>query len=740
MSISRKRINILSIGLDGCLFNPQYDKHGECTDEKCHTIHSPPYSKSYQEWMQLGNKVFIDAVTKELAAKQYQQILLMVGDTRQSNMLDTLHHGSFPQQGNGFVALCTLGTILSETLKSSNTDVKVDGYLLADTYGNQPPGTSLQKYIHTHTASYNDPPWLIDTSLLSVLYAQIHKQASEHSEDEIVYDYYHGDAAILQALQDFCLANSDLIPHNVKLRLHHYAGAAITNHPDIQGTGIIDRNYHHNIKLMAQCAGVNEADIDDLSSLPYIIRPELIGAKSVLPTPPHPPPNFLTELTGDKLRQFKQQRQPASFFQRHKKAILIGAIIGAVLILAVLAVFTFGIAPAVIGGIAAATSLSTGAVIGIGAAAGAVAGAGLGMAGGAAVGAIVDHRAKKGTAAHQTSAPVVAASTTPVPAPAARPPSSTTRVARVIGVPAAQQAHADNVAFLCATTPLPHRQRINVRSVDFDGCIFNEDYCRNPQDSKRLLAYNETFLKTVSQEIRGNHYNDVIWMVGSSRQDKGTDMLNALHNKGSCFPALNRLCAEMQHRVPQTPCRVDRYLLADAYGNQPPGENFTRALGNASDYPFSEWLFDETKFSILYAQIHKIASENPDADVDYDFYDDREDILTSLQAIFTKHPDLIPHNVKLRLHHYDGRNIRQHIAIQGSGTIDNNYHNNVKFLAQCAGYDPTPGSASYRDAKSSFAEPLMAKKAPRLKTFMAKRQLWVPTPSMVVVAPLVLTR
>ena len=83
--------------------------------------------------MQLGNKVFIDAVTKELAAKQYQQILLMVGDTRQSNMLDTLHHGSFPQQGNGFVALCTLGTILSETLKSSNTDVKVDGYLLADT-------------------------------------------------------------------------------------------------------------------------------------------------------------------------------------------------------------------------------------------------------------------------------------------------------------------------------------------------------------------------------------------------------------------------------------------------------------------------------------------------------------------------------------------------------------------------------------------------------------------------------
>ncbi len=37
----------------------------------------------------------------------------------------------------------------------------------------------------------------------------------------------------------------------------------------------------------------------------------------------------------------------------------------------------------------------------------------------------------------------------------------------------------------------------------------------------------------------------------------------------------------------------------------------------------SDWLFDETKATIIYAQMHKIANENPNEEIVFDFYDDR---------------------------------------------------------------------------------------------------------------------
>ncbi|OGT45027.1 MAG: hypothetical protein A3E83_05955 [Gammaproteobacteria bacterium RIFCSPHIGHO2_12_FULL_41_20] len=443
MSTARKRINVRSIGLDDCLFNPHYDTHGSRPVTTRHRAHAPmsgdeyeaPMSSDeYEEWVKLGNTSFIDEVARNITTEgDYDQVFLMVGDERQAKGIDMSRHIAAPHRGNGFVALRALNTLLRKALKQPDADsprilvnhlqgptIQVDGYLLADTYGNQPVGENMAKY--RNMASYPYSAWLIDTSLVTVVYAQIHKHASEHPEDEIVYDYYSGNATLLQALQDFFLANPDLIPHNVKLRLHHYAGEAITNHPDIQGTGGIDYNYGNNVKLMARSIGIKFPE--SLVNQPQYQYPEY---------------DFLQNLTEKNLRRFKQQRrieppQP-SFFQRHKKAILIGAIIGAIVILAVLAVFTFGIAPAVIGGIAAATGLSTGAAIGIGAAAGAVAGAGLGMAGGAAVGAIVDHRAKKGTSTRQTPVVVAATTTTATPSSAPLPParpSSTAQIARVV--------------------------------------------------------------------------------------------------------------------------------------------------------------------------------------------------------------------------------------------------------------------------------------------------------------------
>ena len=67
------------------------------------------------------------------------------------------------------------------------------------------------------------------------------------------------------------------------------------------------------------------------------------------------------------------------------------------------------------------------------------------------------------------------------------------------------------------------------------------------------------------------------------------------------------------------------------------------------------WVFDDSKFTLLYAQLHKFASENPDVDIDYDFYDDRKNIFQPLHTVFKNYPHLLPKNVTLKMHEYRGR-------------------------------------------------------------------------------------
>jgi hypothetical protein len=82
--------------------------------------------------------------------------------------------------------------------------------------------------------------------------------------------------------------------------------------------------------------------------------------------------------------------------------------------------------------------------------------------------------------------------------------------------------------------------------------------------------------------------------------------------------------------------------------------------------------------------MHKVASENPDSEIVFDFYDDTKEILANLQDFFEKNPDLMPKKLILRLHFYNGGKIQDQTPIHGTGEIDNNYQNNIKFMLECA--------------------------------------------------------
>src|SRR3990167_5813008 len=242
---------------------------------------------------------------------------------------------------------------------------------------------------------------------------------------------------------------------------------------------------------------------------------------------------------------------------------------------------------------------------------------------------------------------------------------------------------------------------INVRSFDFDGCLFNENYTNQfstdyekkkliPTDEleeelikRHLIPCNEILVQQITEEIQKKEFKKVILMVGSNRQDRHMDNGNKVRvgrngplRTGSCFPALSHLCDKLNNQYPQAReplYSIDPYLLSDLYNKREAGHNFNDSQST------DRAIVDKSKVSLLYAQIHRIASlqKSNNVKIIYDFYDDlySDDILEHLYVLFHANPDLIPAHVTLRLHQYAGPNNNKPnlFQIQGTGQIDFNY-------------------------------------------------------------------
>jgi hypothetical protein len=122
-----------------------------------------------------------------------------------------------------------------------------DEYLIADTYGNRPAGYNYANAVKGHK-TFDD--YIVDTSNLSILYAQTHKIASEHPDKHIEFTFYDNDQTKLFALANFYKMHPEKLPDNTKLKLRFYNGDDIYVIADIVGTGPIDRDYELNIKHM----------------------------------------------------------------------------------------------------------------------------------------------------------------------------------------------------------------------------------------------------------------------------------------------------------------------------------------------------------------------------------------------------------------------------------------------------------------------------------------------------------
>ncbi|MBA3660423.1 MAG: hypothetical protein H0W64_01730 [Gammaproteobacteria bacterium] len=237
-----------------------------------------------------------------------------------------------------------------------------------------------------------------------------------------------------------------------------------------------------------------------------------------------------------------------------------------------------------------------------------------------------------------------------------------------------------------------HKERILVLSIDGDRCLFNDQYYTLQSDSKVLEA-NQTLIDEIVKKVETNNYDRVIFMAGSNRQSKSIDDANSEHNgSDSYFEALTTLTQAVKNKL-HVSCELDQFLLSDLYSDRPFGENFTNSLNKNPNYQFGDYIWDDDKISLLYAQFHKIASENPQANIDFNFIDDRMDIIEGLSLFYTRNQLLIPHNLDLTLNHYEGSTVSpienstlKSTSLTKTGIIDYHFVENIKLMAQCCGF------------------------------------------------------
>jgi hypothetical protein len=215
-----------------------------------------------------------------------------------------------------------------------------------------------------------------------------------------------------------------------------------------------------------------------------------------------------------------------------------------------------------------------------------------------------------------------------------------------------------------------------IYSFDFDGALANLQYLASKE--KDIISANIDLLNQIKASIHNDSAlssssssssssspskkSKLIVFVGSNRQGLIDDFGNSTADeRGSCYPAIKQISEYLD-------AKLDYMLLGDLFNNLPDGTCFKKALKlidkrNNRVYTlpklpegvfFPDWLHDDSKLCVIYAQMHKMSLEHPYDTLNYNFLDDRDDLLQNLHEYFLKYPEMIPHNVTLKLKKYTG--------------------------------------------------------------------------------------
>lgn len=291
-------------------------------------------------------------------------------------------------------------------------------------------------------------------------------------------------------------------------------------------------------------------------------------------------------------------------------------------------------------------------------------------------------------------------------------------------------------------------KKIVVKAIDYDNCLGELAVLANPLyweilspklkkqlfDSEKL-TYKEAwkyfllhswFGENLIAQFKNKKISNIWLTCASSRQNLESDIFNRITNYpafgnidgGSVFKFIENFKQFIQEFLQEksSELSVDKNdfidyfpgLMQDFWNKEPTGTEFKQGL--SSDYANGsffaekdtdnlaqltalqktikkkhEGYFDNSKISVLYAQIHAFAILHPHETISFEFYDDKPEICAAVHAAFNAHPELLPDRVTLQIIHsnvFSTQQVYTNIVghVHGLGHCDYNYHDNVKKL------------------------------------------------------------
>lgn len=244
-----KKVNLRLYDIDGCLYNNAAVKEKSIIQK----FYNNQYN-SFRSWLLRHNNKFLKKQITDIQSKKYDKVIVGCGSTRQSYYLDALN--KLTKKGASFAP--TLPVIQNYFKQQAQQNVVVDPFLMADIYETNPQSTVGENYKKILAAELSDKKFndfshtIVDKNKILLIYAQAQRTAVLNPNADIVIDFYDDNVIILDNLKDFFNQNSDLLPSNVTINLHQYAGEKIKSNKPIKGKGSrIDANYQWTIRYMA---------------------------------------------------------------------------------------------------------------------------------------------------------------------------------------------------------------------------------------------------------------------------------------------------------------------------------------------------------------------------------------------------------------------------------------------------------------------------------------------------------
>ncbi|MBV9576668.1 MAG: hypothetical protein JO149_08600 [Gammaproteobacteria bacterium] len=240
-----------------------------------------------------------------------------------------------------------------------------------------------------------------------------------------------------------------------------------------------------------------------------------------------------------------------------------------------------------------------------------------------------------------------------------------------------------------------------------------------------LFVGNKPFFNEIVARMEKEEFDCLDLFSASSRQSKSLDDSNSIENDtGSFFIDLGLIHENFKEFLPDKECTLHDIVLADIYGDCEIGESWKRILkerkkneaemygkncsdsetDNNAEIIHAEYIFDDTKFSLLYGLLHYIRSKFQNDKIVAAYFDDRADIHSVLATIFMQDPDLIlssdmilefipyagyfPAKYLTRTNQLDFLEKGSVLVIKGEGNNnDFNFRENVKKIAMMCGHD-----------------------------------------------------